>query len=58
MQVITNPFWDNWFISLGGGASVLFGHEDHAGKFTDRISPTLNVAVGKWFTPGLGLRLQ
>lgn len=57
-QVITNPFWDNWFISLGGGASVLFGHEDHAGKFTDRISPTLNVAVGKWFTPGLGLRLQ
>lgn len=57
-QVITNPFWDNWFISLGGGASVLFGHDDNAGKFGDRISPTLNVAVGKWFTPGLGLRLQ
>ena len=57
-QVITNTFWDNWFISLGGGASVLFGHDDNAGKFGDRISPTLNVAVGKWFTPGLGLRLQ
>lgn len=57
-QVITNPFWDNWFISLGGGASVLFGHDDNAGKFGDRISPTMNVAVGKWFTPGLGLRLQ
>lgn len=57
-QVITNPFWDNWFISLGGGASVLFGQDDNAGKFGDRISPTLNVAVGKWFTPGLGLRLQ
>ena len=57
-QVITNPFWNNWFISLGGGASVLFGHDDNAGKFGDRISPTLNVAVGKWFTPGLGLRLQ
>lgn len=57
-QVITNPFWDNWFMSIGGGASMLFGQDDTAGKFTDRISPTLNVAVGKWFTPGLGLRLQ
>ena len=57
-QVITNPFWDNWFFSIGGGAEALFGDNDHVGKFRDRISPTLNVAVGKWFTPGLGLRLQ
>ena len=21
-QVITNPFWSNWFFSIGGGASV------------------------------------
>lgn len=56
--VITNSFWDNWFFSLGGGASVLMGDGDHAGSFGKRISPTLNVAVGKWFTPGLGLRLQ
>lgn len=57
-QVITNPFWDNWFFSLGGGAEAMFGDRDWAGKFRDRISPTFNVAVGKWFTPGLGLRLQ
>lgn len=57
-QVITNPFWDNWFFSLGGGAEAMFGDRDWAGKFKDRISPTMNVAVGKWFTPGLGLRLQ
>ena len=57
-QVITNSFWDNWFFSIGGGAEAMFGDNDHAGKFRDRISPTLNVAVGKWFTPGLGLRLQ
>lgn len=56
--VVTNPFWDNWFISLGGGATVLFGDYDAAGSFGKRISPTLNVAVGKWFTPGLGGRLQ
>lgn len=58
-QVITNPFWSNWFFSIGGGASVMYGDNDQQlGSFGKRISPTLNVAVGKWFTPGLGLRLQ
>ncbi len=57
-RVITNKFWDNWFFNVGGGASVLFGDGDAAANFGDRISPTLNVGVGKWFTPGLGLRLQ
>ncbi len=57
-QVLTNPFWSNWFFSVGGGASVMYGDGDYAGSFGKRISPTLNVAVGKWFTPGLGLRLQ
>ena len=57
-QVITNPFWSNWFISVGGGAQAFFGNKDHIGSFKERISPTLNVALGKWFTPGLGLRLQ
>jgi outer membrane protein OmpA-like peptidoglycan-associated protein len=37
---------------------MLFGHDSDHGKFSKRISPALNVAVGKWFTPGLGLRLQ
>ena len=57
-QVITNPFWSNWFFSIGGGAEATFGDNDSAGSFGKRISPTLNVSVGKWFTPGLGLRLQ
>lgn len=56
--VVTNPFWDNWFVLFGYGATVLFGDYDAAGSFGKRISPTLNVAVGKWFTPGLGGRLQ
>ena len=56
--VVTNPFWDNWFVSFGYGATVLFGDYDAAGSFGKRISPTLNVAVGKWFTPGMGARLQ
>ena len=58
-QVITNPFWSNWFFSIGGGASVMYGDNDQQlGDFGKRISPTMNISVGKWFTPGLGLRLQ
>jgi len=36
----------------------LIGNSDAHGSFSYRISPTFNVALGKWFTPGLGLRLQ
>lgn len=57
-KVETNRFFDNWFLSFGAGAQVLFDDYSHDLKFKNRISPTFNVAVGKWFTPGLGLRLQ
>lgn len=57
-QVFTNKFWDNWFLSFGGGGEMLLGNTDVHADFKDRISPTFNVAVGKWFTPGLGLRMQ
>lgn len=57
-KVVTNKFFDNWFFSVGGGAQVLFGDESNLGKFGKRIAPTLQVSIGKWFTPGLGLRLQ
>lgn len=54
----TNRFFDNWFISVGGGAQVYFGDNDSKADFGKRIAPTLDIAVGKWFTPGLGLRLE
>lgn len=56
-RVITNTFWGNWFVSAGAGAQISF--TDHAKQldFGDRISPSLQVAVGKWFTPGIGVRL-
>lgn len=57
-RVLTNRFFDNWFISVGGGAQMLVGHNNNEGKFSKRLSPALNVAIGKWFTPGLGVRLQ
>ena len=57
-KVETNRFFDNWFFSVGGGAQVLFGDQSDLGKFGKRFAPALNVSIGKWFTPGLGLRLQ
>ncbi len=57
-QYVTNRFWDNWFISAGVGGQVYFGEDDHIGSFGKRVAPALDIAVGKWFTPGLGLRLQ
>ncbi len=48
----------NWFISVGTGPQVYFGDHDRQRKFGERISPNLDVAVGKWLTPGIGLRLM
>lgn len=57
-EVYTAKFWDNWFISAGVGAEMLFGNNDAHVGVGDRISPTFNVGVGKWFTPVIGVRLQ
>ena len=57
-KVETNRFWDNWFISVGGGAQVYFGDHNRQMSFGDRLSPALDIAVGKWFTPGIGVRLM
>lgn len=57
-KVETNTFWNNWFISLGAGGQVYFGDHDKQMSLGKRIAPALDVAVGKWFTPGVGLRLM
>lgn len=57
-KVETNRFWSNWFISVGAGGQIYFGDHDKQADFGDRISPALDIAVGKWFTPGIGLRLM
>lgn len=57
-SVQTNGFWENWFISAGaGGQVVVFDRAEGVGVF-DTFAPNFTVSAGKWFTPGLGLRLQ
>lgn len=57
-KVETNRFWSNWFISVGAGPQMLFSDHDRQMKFGKRISPALDIAIGKWFTPGIGVRFM
>ncbi|WP_308755763.1 OmpA family protein [uncultured Bacteroides sp.] len=57
-KVETNRFWSNWFITVGAGGQIFFGDHDKQASFGDRLAPALDIAVGKWFTPGIGMRLE
>ena len=48
---LTNQFGDNWFVGLGGGIN-LFGD----GGYKTALGGALDVNVGKWITPAIGLR--
>ena len=47
----------NWFIEVKGGASAFLGTPIGCGDVFDRLSPALQVGLGKWFTPAVGGRV-
>lgn len=56
--VETNPFTHNWFINAGAGMNMFLG--DHTSKMAnvwDHSSWIADFSFGKWFTPGIGVRL-
>lgn len=55
--VITNTFWDNWFIGIGAGAQIYFGDHNRQMDIGERLTPTYELYLGKWFSPGIGVRL-
>lgn len=57
-KVETNHFGDNWFITLQGGAQMLFGDHNKQMDFVDRLTPAATVAFGKWFTPTIAVRAR
>jgi len=65
-SVGTNSFWSNWFVEAGANWNAWYSSEEHVGVRTiskspfkgDRSNPGVAIAIGKWFTPGLGLRLK
>ncbi len=56
-KVETNHFFENWFAGAGIGGQVYFGKNDSKQSLSKRITPAYNVYIGKWFTPGIGLRV-
>ncbi|SET13358.1 OmpA family protein [Prevotella sp. kh1p2] len=63
-SVATNSFWSNWFIQVGADWNAWYSGQEHGmdlekSPFKDfRSGPGAAVAIGKWFTPGLGLRTK
>lgn len=63
-SVATNSFWSNWFVQVGADWNAWYSGQEH-GAHLDRSpikdfrsNPGAAVAIGKWFTPGLGLRVK
>ena len=52
---LTNRLFDNIFMGVAGGINVYQGESDSYGN---HVAPALDVFVGKWITPCVGLRLQ
>ena len=72
-RIVTNSFWDNWFLQVGADMTLLFPvkdadvdtrngkeHHHHSVKdvFPNGKSFGLSVAAGKWFTPVFGAKLK
>ena len=53
-----NKAGDNWFISIAGGVSTLYGDYNSDAKFTNRLNFAPQFSLGKWFNPYLAFRLQ
>lgn len=52
-----NRFQDNWFIEAEGGAGVMLSQKDQEADFGDRYGWKGNLAIGKWFSPIIGVRI-
>lgn len=60
-SVATNSFWSNWFIQANVVGTAFYGSQEDFAKsplkgFRNNLGAS--VAIGKWFTPGIGLRTK
>lgn len=57
--VATNSFWSNWYVQVGLDMSLQNPYKyNFKNVFPNGKSFGVNAAVGRWFTPGLGLRAK
>ena len=61
-KVVTNGFWDNWFVSLGADFISNYSSQEFGvsgNPFArERGSWAGHITVGKWATPSFGLRVK
>ena len=63
-SVATNSFWSDWFIQGNFAYSAFYSNEEkHEGYSKSPLKDFrrglgFSVAIGKWFTPGIGLRTK
>ncbi len=62
-HVVTNNFWANWYIQAGFNANAVYSSQEQTSLKGNPFSAArgdlgFDVAIGKWFTPGLGLRTK
>lgn len=63
-SVATNSFWSNWFVQGNFTWTAFYSNEEKGMGWTKnpfkdfRRDMGFSVAVGKWFTPGIGLRTK
>lgn len=63
-SVATNSFWSNWFVQANFAYSAFYSNEEKGAGFSKsplkdfRRGLGFSVAIGKWFTPGIGLRTK
>jgi len=63
-SVATNSFWSNWFVQANVAYIASYSDQEKGSNlskspfkdFRGNVSPS--IAIGKWFTPGFGLRTK
>lgn len=63
-SVATNSFWANWFVQGNLVGTSFWGSQENAGIKPSKLfkgyrtNLGFSLALGKWFTPGIGLRTK
>ena len=56
--VLENNFKKNWFLFGTVGYHTFFSEESGLGNFAYTLSPSVTIGIGKWFTPGVGFKVE
>jgi hypothetical protein len=48
----------NWFVSIAGGTTAFLGTPLGCEDLFGRLKPSYSLAIGKWFTPWVGARIN